>query len=291
MSPELRDLPCSACGLTSELGDSCNYPSHVKLFYGASDRGAWALGSKFILKERSAIPPNDEAVNINYIQQNTCIPVPKIVKDWKDSDDRYFILMERIEGETLADVWPKMSIADKERVADQAAKCLLQLRKLQSSSMGSLEGHPVYSAFLFPDGTHSTPHGPFSADDELWRDLVAMLGHLPEKARARLRACMPTATPFTFTHGDLTTVNIIVRDGNLAGIIDWEAAGFFPAWWEFVSAGIGLGEDDAEWKGLLGERMPHHETAHEFWLKIYTLCRYPVGDDAGKAMLEQLLHE
>jgi hypothetical protein len=44
----------------------------------------------------------------------------------------------------------------------------------------------------------------------------------------------------------------MVKDGNLAGILDWEASGYFPVWWEFACAGIGLGQDDFEWKGLRG---------------------------------------
>ncbi len=41
---------------------------------------------------------------------------------------------------------------------------------------------------------------------------------------------MPSAAPFTFTHGDLTDVNILIKDGNLADILDWEASGYFPVW-------------------------------------------------------------
>ena len=40
---------------------------------------------------------------------------------------------------------------------------------------------------------------------------------------------MPPATPYTFTHGDLTSVNIMVENGNLIGIIDWEASGYYPS--------------------------------------------------------------
>jgi aminoglycoside phosphotransferase (APT) family kinase protein len=41
-----------------------------------------------------------------------------------------------------------------------------------------------------------------------------------EEARQRLRQRMPTAIPSTFTHGDLTDVNIVIKDNNLAGILD-----------------------------------------------------------------------
>lgn len=38
----------------------------------------------------------------------------------------------------------------------------------------------------------------------------------------------------------------MVANGSLAGIIDWEASGYFPVWWEYISAGIGLGTEDKE---------------------------------------------
>jgi hypothetical protein len=45
--------PCSACGWTADQARHCSYKSNIKLFYNVSDRAAWSLGSKFILKERS----------------------------------------------------------------------------------------------------------------------------------------------------------------------------------------------------------------------------------------------
>lgn len=85
--------------------------------------------------------------------------------------------------------------------------------------MQSLGEQPLYSAFLFPNG-YGVPHGPLSSDDELWAELATGLEDLPEQALRRLRERMPPAEPYTFTHGDLAIVNIIVRDGALAGILD-----------------------------------------------------------------------
>jgi aminoglycoside phosphotransferase (APT) family kinase protein len=39
-----------------------------------------------------------------------------------------------------------------------------------------------------------------------------------------------------FTHGDFRPANIIVKDGHIAGTIDWELAGWYPKHWEFVKA-------------------------------------------------------
>ena len=38
------------------------------------------------------------------------------------------------------------------------------------------------------------------------------------------------------THGDFRQRNIIVKDGNVTGIVDWELCGWYPEYWEFTKA-------------------------------------------------------
>lgn len=38
------------------------------------------------------------------------------------------------------------------------------------------------------------------------------------------------------THGDLSSLNILVRGDKVVGIIDWETAGWFPHYWEYARA-------------------------------------------------------
>ncbi|KAK2589493.1 hypothetical protein QQS21_012827 [Conoideocrella luteorostrata] len=172
-----------------------------------------------------------------------------------------------------------MTQTEKEQVAQQTAEYLSQLRQLQSPHMQSLCGQPLYSAFLFPTG-YGVPHGPLGSDDELWEDMAKALEGVPEATKRRLRTRMPPSAPYTFTHGDLTNVNILVENGKLTGIIDWEASGYFPVWWEFTCAGIGLGPDDVEWKATLRKYMPDYTEAREFWRDFYMLSKYPESERA-----------
>ncbi len=95
--------------------------------------------------------------------------------------------------------------------------------------MQSLDGGPLFGNFLFLGNNGGIrPHGPLSTDDELWEEMTKSLGGLSEKARPRLRERMPPGAPYTFTHEDLTHVNIMVENGNLTGIVDWEVSGYFP---------------------------------------------------------------
>lgn len=42
--------------------------------------------------------------------------------------------------------------------------------------------------------------------------------------------------PLVFTHGDLSSLNILVRGDDIVGIVDWETAGWYPSYWEYTSA-------------------------------------------------------
>lgn len=44
----------------------------------------------------------------------------------------------------------------------------------------------------------------------------------------------PRHEQIIFTHGDLVPRNIMVRNGGIVSILDWEMAGFYPEYWEYV---------------------------------------------------------
>ncbi|CAL5875246.1 uncharacterized protein PFLUO_LOCUS9550 [Penicillium psychrofluorescens] len=283
---------CSACTWSPDRQSHCSYKSHVHIFYEASDRGVWSIGSKYILKERSSKPPSYESVNTRFVKDNTTIPIPSLLKDWDDEDGRYFLIAERVPGEPLERVWPKMSTPAKEKLAQQTAEYLKQLRQLHSSKIQSVHGQPVYDAFLFagygPKG-YEVPHGPLLSDEQLWNEMTPALKNVPDVVRALLREKMPPAQPYTFTHGDLTTCNIMVDPDthSLTAIIDWENAGYFPVWWEFAHASISFGDDDKEWKDLLMSYMPDHSAGRLFWRDIQALAgRFSLVDRRRELLRE-----
>jgi len=154
--------------------------------------------------------------------------------------------------------------------------------------MASLEAAPRYSGLLFYQGP-STPHGPFASDDELWQSLVHVLGKLPEKARDAMRKRLPPYAPFTFSHGDTATVNIMVKNGNLTVIIDWDGSGYFPVWWEYAATLIAISKEDLEWKELLASKMQPFEEANKFWPILHYLREYPDLSDEIRGILEEEL--
>ena len=243
----------------------------MKLIEGANDHGVWSIGSRFLLRERNSDPPNIATRNFRFLKENTSIPVPTVIEEWKEDNGRYFTIQKIFPGKSLQEVWPTMTEDEKHRVAKQTAGYIHQLRTLHSGSIQSLGGEGAYSEFLFGRG-YGVPHGPISSDDELWTELEKTLSHVPEKVRQRLREKMPSAAPYTFTHGLLSTSSIMIDNGEITGITDWGLGGYFPCWWEATSVryyAIDIG--DMEFKSFLVQYMSGIPDASEFLYDLETL--------------------
>ncbi|KAE8345925.1 hypothetical protein BDV24DRAFT_148025 [Aspergillus arachidicola] len=128
---------CIACGWTSKQQRQCCYSSHVKLIYGAHNRGVWSIGSDLILKERPDEGPKLEVKALSQLLANKDIPVPKVLRDWVDDNHRYFILEERVDGQTLEETWPSLSTSQKALITDQVAEVRNQLKNITSPSIQS----------------------------------------------------------------------------------------------------------------------------------------------------------
>ena len=267
--------PCTACSWTPERQAYCRYHSNVKLFYECSDRGIWSIGSELILKERGNNPPSFEAQNLRFVKEKTSIPVPTVIAEWEEDNERYFMIITRVPGKPLNEVWSTLRNDEKHKLAKQAVNYLRELRDLQAPRMEGLGGEPVWDNPLFGDEFRAS-HGPMSSDNELWTEMEKALSTVPvpERARQRLWERMPTAAPCTFTHGDMNLSNFMVKNGHLTGIIDWELSGYFPVWRESVGALISMSIEDLEWKKLLLQHMPVHADACEFFIDLYCV-RHP----------------
>ncbi|KJK62962.1 Aminoglycoside 3'-phosphotransferase and Choline Kinase family protein [Aspergillus parasiticus SU-1] len=110
-SEKVSDTVCPACNWSTSRQRYCSYSSHVKLFYGAGDQG----------------PPKIEVQNIEFLEQHTTIPIPSVIEEWTDDSDRYFILMNRLNGQTIEEARPTLSQPQKEHIADQVAEYIQQL--------------------------------------------------------------------------------------------------------------------------------------------------------------------
>jgi hypothetical protein len=130
------------------------------------------------MKECPDEGPKTEVNTLNYLATTyPDIPAPKVLRDWVDSNGRYFVLQEQIQGQTLEQAWPLLSESQKMAIADQVIEVRNQLRSITSTSIQSVDQSPCYPGLLFSD---REPHGPFHSDLELW-DAISRTLHDPPK--------------------------------------------------------------------------------------------------------------
>jgi hypothetical protein len=69
--------------------------------------------------------------------------------------------------------------------------------------------------------------GPFVDEEEFNKTL--QIGALPGVSHC-------SGHKIVFTHGDLNMRNVLVHNGRLSGIVDWENSGWFPEYWDYTKA-------------------------------------------------------
>jgi aminoglycoside phosphotransferase len=54
-----------------------------------------------------------------------------------------------------------------------------------------------------------------------------------------------------FTHGDLNPRNVLVKNGRITGIVDWENAGWYPEYWEYIKCHFAIRHGLPRWIGII----------------------------------------
>lgn len=171
-----------------------------------------------------------EAKAMEYVRVNTSIPVPKIYLAFRH-DKHSYIVMEFIDAETLDNAQFLLSQDQLYSVAVQLQNIIAQLWKLGGNNvaMGSWPRGPFRNCF-FRD---SPPVEEFNTMDEF---RAYWLGRIAETGLVYESNMVVSMQRFVLTHGDLASRNILVENGHIVAIVDWETFGWYPEFWEYMSA-------------------------------------------------------
>ena len=199
------------------------------------------ISKKFCIKFGS-LRNLPEASTMRFIAQNTSIPVPKVYCAFTRKG-RTYIAMERINGEMLGRTWVKRSDESKAKILQQLKRMVDEMRNIpppprqqQKQGVCNVDGGPIWDCRL---PGKSMCHGPFESVHDFHRHLRGGLDADPNAFPEfnKLVALQDRAwPPPVFTHGDLSSLNILVRGDVIVGIIDWETAGWYPSYWEYTTA-------------------------------------------------------
>ncbi|OAL43831.1 kinase-like protein [Pyrenochaeta sp. DS3sAY3a] len=181
---------------------------------------------------------------IRFIREHTNIPVPKVLNCYK-KDGMGYILMDFIEGEMLNNAWPKLSPEAKNTILTELSNYIRQMRQIPARSdnmIGSVTGGPAV------DQRSMGPikGGPFKSEEAFndWQ-LDQILPGIPLSNRDMYHAMHRADHAIVFSHGDLGFHNVLVQNGHVVAIIDWESAGWMPEHWDYCKSARHIsGSDD-----------------------------------------------
>jgi aminoglycoside phosphotransferase len=173
-----------------------------------------------------------EAESMRFIHKHTSIPVPQVLNAYEKDGCRY-ILMKFVEGELLEKLWPKLSCSERDLILSELKYCIHQMRQIacpKNTLIGSVTGGPAVDRRQ----QGSVSGGPFKleADFNEWQ-LAQLRQQTPLSNRDLYAGIHKTDHKIVFSHGDLAFHNIIVKDGHIAAIIDWEYSGWYPEHWDY----------------------------------------------------------
>lgn len=233
---------------------------------GGTLSAVWTIGREAFCKVKPWNPEMEsEDKTIAFVKKIAPqISTPEVIYAWTDHD-RSFLILRRIEGSTLRDAWASLSHSQRHSVVKAIATYCDVLAQNTSQMLGSATGRPVLEPYLSPSDS-------------------GLLGLLTHKECERYFSAFSDERPtlggdFHFYHPDLGPGNIIMSDdGKVAGILDWEAAGYYPAFWIATKPSVSPGLDfcppvaeceDFEWRKCLRmelERLGYPRAA-EWYMK------------------------
>ncbi|MFP4637899.1 MAG: phosphotransferase family protein [Spirochaetaceae bacterium] len=142
-------------------------------------------------------------------------PVPRVL--WHGVDKREFIALEEVPGVMLRDFLKPYSPHHRSRLVEPTLRSLgTWVGKLHRLSLPwRMNMRTALYSFL----------GEEELEDLRFREIVLWLQYNP-----------PPEKDMVFVHGDLNDANALVSEGEVTGILDWEAAGH--GWREYELAWI-----------------------------------------------------
>ncbi|KAJ3739432.1 kinase-like domain-containing protein [Lentinula detonsa] len=164
-----------------------------------------------------------------FVRAHTSIPVPRLYEVLLDSCGRHYIVMEYIDACELTITWSSLSEDQQKGIISELGRYWNELRQIPATG-------PAVCAV---DGGTVKDHqgrefGPFPS----FQDFATLYGYFILRGKCDssteqiLENFLAKEHRIVFTHCDLAPRNILVKDGRIASIIDWECAGWFPEYWE-----------------------------------------------------------
>ncbi|EEQ31211.1 hypothetical protein McanMca71_006784 [Microsporum canis] len=206
---------------------------------------------------------------MQFVQKYTTIPAPRVTKVYMCGKKQHLV-MDAVDGQTLDSAWPDLTEEQRLNIVQEFTAFIQQLRGLippKEGTIGSTSLGPGYDHRL-----GDRHFGPFNniADFhfyvrrgvslEFWDEPVKQV-HDPSRSYA-----------IKYSHADICPNNVLVKNGKIVAIIDWEFAGWYPEYWEYTKIHYGWRPYRKEFYDALGQTMTTYP--EELKAESAIWCRY-----------------
>ena len=204
-------------------------------------KGVYVTETNAVVRFGHHVFPEREAAMMQFILQKCPeIPVPVVYDHWTEDQGTGYIAMAYMPGKNLDEIWTELSTGEKETVMKEYKAILHRLRSVDPSpdmpvQIGAINGGPVVD---HRTGDRRTG-GPFSTEAELNSWLLSLLH--PESQEwfldfhlETIKAGMKDDHKWRLSHGDMGPHNVLVENGHITAVIDWELSGWYPEYWDYV---------------------------------------------------------
>ncbi|MCJ1256472.1 hypothetical protein MMC24_004293 [Lignoscripta atroalba] len=194
-----------------------------------------------------------ETRTMKYVAEMTSVRLPKVFDAWEsqvaqtqEESSVTYIVMEYVQGDLVADIWPALSLERRSEIHQQIYDMIQELQRVKLTLPGPIGGG-------ISDGTYFTDYGagPFHSREEMEAWFNERLLVCQEFGLAH--ATQPTFTgqfqDLVLCHFDLHAQNIILDHWGNVWLIDWAYAGAYPPYFE--RAALSRNVDPAFAQGLL----------------------------------------
>ncbi|KAG6114301.1 hypothetical protein E4U13_003415 [Claviceps humidiphila] len=177
----------------------------------------------------------NEFAALQLVRCHTNVPVPIALDLVSDSKNSY-LLTTAVCGVPLGRCIDTLSHDEVTTLVGDLQECLSELRAIPKEvspkyAITNVLGEACYDGRLITGSDYDEARGDFLGpfvDEDDFNDTLRC-GALPDVVHR-------SGHEIVLTHGDLNMRNIMMHNGRLSGIIDWETCGWFPDYWDYTKA-------------------------------------------------------
>jgi len=201
-------------------------PAQIKRFEKGMINDVFLLNNKYVIKINTGhpkLPKLKKEKELYKLLKKNNIPVPKVYSydSSKSIIDYSYIIMEKIEGNSLNDIWDSMKKDVKLEQLSQMGEVLARIHSItfdnfgEEFSKGKFKGQKTYKEFI-KQYTNSLANE-LEKSNVLNRNKINSIKDYFQKSKAF--NINPKAS---LLHGNFNYDNILVKNKKIKGIVDWE---------------------------------------------------------------------